>query len=276
MDKKGAEIHIVELVVGVLVLCILTLMTFNSFTAKERVGFTGIGLVEKLNVQVEKNVFYGSETGLAIEETVSLGEVLDYARKNRVVNRNCGCTSPIICEQYGLFFEEVSEENNADKFLVSALIMQESECTPRAFSGSSVGLMQINLLHCGNYGLPEDKDECKKELSEDLKLNLETGISILKEYYERHKDGVNFRGCNKNVTYYGWEAALRAYNGLGCNPKYPEQDKFVEEVMQRYILLKNFGNFEEKTETQGALWWKKEIPAFSVEYFGKPGIVFSE
>jgi len=199
-----------------------------------------------------------------------LENVFDYARQNRVVNRNCRCTVPIICAQYGIFVDEVAQNKDIDKYLLTSLIMQESECITSAFSGSSVGLMQINLIHCGNYGLPEDGEECKKELSENLLLNLETGITILKQYYNTYKDGVDFVGCNKEKTYYEWEAALRAYNGLGCNPNYPEQDNFVEDVIERYNILKNVGNFEQSTDTQGILWWRKEIPDFTVSYLGKP------
>jgi hypothetical protein len=151
--------------------------------------------------------------------------------------------------------------------------------------------MQINLIHCGEYGLPSNTEECKKELINNPEKNIEIGAKILNQYYHSYGEGIEFNGCGKVKDYEGWEAALRGYNGLGCGcdttrqtinsdnkcelknkeigeikygVKVYSQDNFVEEVMRRYNILK--GSYLEKEKSTGILWWKKTTVDFSVEY----------
>jgi len=154
-------------------------------------------------------------------------------------------------------------------------MMQESDCVNTGFSGSSVGLMQINLIHCGKYGLLADETKCKEQLINNIQLNIEVGAKILKESYESSKNGRVFQGCsNRNILYTGWEAALRGYNGWGCGTdssgnKIYSQDTYVEEVVERTASLKKAANYVGVNSTEGYLWWKKESFSFSVEYLGK-------
>ena len=144
-----------------------------------------------------------------------------------------------------------SENGILDPLLLLSLMMQESTCVSKAFSGSSVGLMQINVIHCGEYGLPLNEEECKKKLIEDVQLNIDIGAKILKESYNAYKSGKIFQGCSgRNITYYEWEAALRGYNGWGCGKDafgniFYAQDNYVEEVIDRYEKLKEIGGYVE-------------------------------
>lgn len=105
------------------------------------------------------------------------------------------------------------------------------------FSGSSLGIMQINVRSDGGH--PEWKTSAPKEICGegktvyDIDCNIRLGKAILLQYYNEYKDGVsdsklsrhcprdaNFNGVNLYElykSYIGWDAALRAYNGWGCN-----------------------------------------------------------
>jgi hypothetical protein len=164
-------------------------------------------------------------------------KIINYAKDNVVTNRQCNCGEE--CENYANFVSQSSNENGIEPVLLLSLMMQESACTKDAVSGSSVGLMQINLANCGNYGLPANEEECKTELLNNPQLNIETGAKILLEKYNAYRAGKLFTGCTTEPkTYYEWEAALRGYNGWGCDESFPGQDSFVEEVVQRYNALK--------------------------------------
>lgn len=247
-DKHG-DIPLTILVIGIVVICALALFSFSSSTAKIRDSFVGIGVLEKMNSQIEQNYFYG-ESGFVVEGYGDINSIFNYAKENEIVKRKCNCGDN--CDSYASMVVKSSSENEIpDPILLLSLMMQESTCTSTAYSGSSVGLMQINLIHCGNYGLPSNKEECKKKLIEDVQLNVDVGAKILKESYNAYKDGKLFQGCSKkNVIYYGWEAALRGYNGWGCGKDavghvFYSQDNYVEEVMSRYEKLKEFGSYTE-------------------------------
>ncbi|MDO8528871.1 MAG: lytic transglycosylase domain-containing protein [Nanoarchaeota archaeon] len=168
-------------------------------------------------------------------------KMISYAKENTIVRRTCNCGGE--CEDYAKYISQYAKENGIESSLFLSLMMQESDCTKSAFSGSSVGLMQINLIHCGEYGLPTDPEECKTELLNNVQLNIETGAKILVEQYNAHKAGKLFVGCTKQKTYYNWEAALRGYNGWGCGVDasgnaFVAQDNYVEEVVERYNILR--------------------------------------
>ncbi|MBS3084971.1 transglycosylase SLT domain-containing protein, partial [Candidatus Pacearchaeota archaeon] len=155
--------------------------------------------------------------------------------------------APGKCSDYYNKIQEISKEKGVDPYLILAIMIQESNCNPRAGFGvhDSLGLMQINTgVHCGKYELPTDKNECQLLLIADTTKNIEVGTQILLDYYNQYKNGVNFKGCNVQKTYNGWEAALRAYNGLGCNKNYPSQDYYVENVMEKFNGLKSQNIFD--------------------------------
>ena len=274
-NNRRGDIPITILVIGILLVCALALFSFLSSTTKVRNSFVGLGLIEQMNSQIEENSFYGRPLGTEISDSEgNIYSAVDYAKKNKVVNRICDCRDN--CQNYATWMVESSSANGIpDPVLLLSLMMQESDCTPNAFSGSSTGLMQINLMHCGNYGLPSDVEECKKELIDNPKLNIEVGAKILKESYNSYKNGKTFQGCsNKNILYSGWDAALRGYNGWGCGRDasgnlFYAQDNYVEEINDRYNQLQKVRNYLEKKETKGILFWKKEVFLFSVEYKNK-------
>jgi len=249
MNKRG-DIPLTILVIGILLVCALALFSFLSSTTKVRNSFVGIGVLEKMNSQLEKNYFYTKELGTVVGGYEDINSVFNYAKENDVVNRRCNCGND--CGSYANFVVKSSSENGIpDPLLLLSLMMQESTCVPGAFSGSSVGLMQINLIHCGEYGLPLDEQECKKKLLGDVQLNVDVGVKILKESYNAYKDGKVFQGCSgRNITYYEWEAALRGYNEWGCGKDasgnvFYAQDNYVEEVISRYEKLKEVGSYAE-------------------------------
>jgi hypothetical protein len=156
-----------------------------------------------------------------------------------------GNPRPIVnsnCANYIKDIVDVTNKNNLpDPLLLVSLMQQESSCDPTAFSGSSVGLMQINLVHCGQFGLPSNKDECKKRLIEDTSLNIDIGAKILREGYDVSNNDYQMKvekTCKvaeyrtKYLLYSDWEKAVRLYNGAGCTTG--AEVNFVEEVLSRF------------------------------------------
>jgi len=253
-NRRG-DIPITILVIGIILVCILALISFLSSTTKVKNSFVGIGVLEKMNMQIEKNYFY-KESGFVVGGSGDINSLFNYAKENDVNERRCNCESN--CDSYANMVVRASSENGIpDPLLLLSLMMQESTCVPGAFSGSSVGLMQINLMHCGKYGLPLDEAECKKKLIEDAQLNIDVGAKILKESYDTNKKGRTFQGCSlKDITYYEWEAALRGYNGWGCGKDaagnvFYAQDNYVEEVVNRYETLKGIGSYTDVIRKEG-------------------------
>lgn len=180
-------------------------------------------------------------------------QLMDEIKNKNVAGRTCSCGSD--CSSYARFIAAASVKYNIpDPLLLLSIMMQESRCDKTSVSSSSVGLMQINLIHCGNpvvspyggkiarnYGLPGDEAECKNLLLTNHEKNIFVGAQILGEMYSANRDGKQFTDAckeeNKQIVYYNWEAAVRGYNGWGCNKNFPEQDNFVEEVMARYKEL---------------------------------------
>lgn len=272
INNKRGDIATTILVIGILLICGIAIFSFFNSMIQTKNSFVGINLIEQMNAQVEKNYFDGQEIGINNGDSEkTINDAFDYAKENRIINRQCNCGAN--CNSYANFIVQSASNNGINEpLLLLSLMMQESDCTANAFSGSSVGLMQINLMHCGKYGLPANKEECKKMLIDNSQLNIETGAKILRENYNAYKDGKVFQGCsNRNILYSGWEAALRGYNGWGCDPTFAAQDNFVEEVINRYNILKKVGgNYIEKREIQGFLFWAKEVLLFSVQYQPNP------
>ncbi|MFH1151721.1 MAG: transglycosylase SLT domain-containing protein, partial [Nanoarchaeota archaeon] len=168
-------------------------------------------------------------------------------QKTAFGKRSCLCG--INCRGYADKIIELSNGYGVDKILLVSLMMQESSCKPTRVSSTldpnkaSVGLMQISLQHCGSYDLNSDKGICKNDLKNDPLKNIEIGMKILSAKYNLYSKGLTFNGCtNRNVQYFGWDAALRGYNGIGCgkdengNP-ITAQDAFVENINSRSALL---------------------------------------
>ncbi len=185
---------------------------------------------------------------LEITGIASLKKVINYARENSIRERKCSCNSDEKCNSYAEYIFKAAAENGIpDPLLLLSIMMQESGCIETAFSGSSTGLMQINLIHCGNFGLPTDREKCMQELIENPEKNIAIGAKILKKSYDKYKNGRKFSGaCTdeyKERFYSGWDAAVRGYNGWGCGEdsngnKIVKQDFYVEEVMERHQKMK--------------------------------------
>jgi len=269
IKNRRGDIPITILTIGVVLVCAIALASFFLSTVRMRSSFVGIGMIEQLNSQIEENSFYGRPIG-TVSVLGDIGKAINYAKENKIGDRICNCGDN--CNNYSSWITDSSSKNGIpDSILLLSLMMQESDCVSTASSGSSVGLMQINLANCGGYGLPSNQDECKNQLINNPQLNIEVGAKILKEKYNTYKNGKVFNGCsNRGITYTGWDAALRGYNGWGCNPSFTSQDNYVEEVNQRADSLRKVGNYLEKDSTTGILWWAKQILSFSVEYKGKP------
>jgi len=267
INKRG-DIPVTILVIGVILVCAVALFSFISTTINTRNSFTGIGLIGQMNSQIEASNLYASAGFPEAGQKSDIRSAINYAKGTSVEGQKCNCGDN--CNSYADYLSDSAAKNGIDPLLLLALMMQESTCVPKAFSGSSVGLMQINLIHCGEYNLPKDKDACRKEL-EKPEVNIQISGKMLKGSYDYLKEGLVFQGCtNRNIAYYGWEKALRAYNGWGCDPSFKEQDYYVDQVMKRYNTLKKTatGNYVEEKRTEGILFWSKEITSFSVEYKG--------
>lgn len=161
--------------------------------------------------------------------------------KTSVTSRSCLCGDK--CEEYANEIIKVSEKYEFDKILFLSLMMQESGCDSSLKSGTtnpakaSVGLMQISLQHCGKYSLG-DLSSCENTLKSDTNKNINLGAQILNEMHDLYGDKQTTfaNAClseSKSKVYTGLDAALRGYNGWGCDSDYPEQDKFVEDINSR-------------------------------------------
>jgi len=72
--NKRADIPTTILVIGVLLICTIALFSFFSSTIRVGNSFVGIGLVEKLNLQIEARVFRGENpAGLYVEKKATKG-----------------------------------------------------------------------------------------------------------------------------------------------------------------------------------------------------------
>lgn len=182
--------------------------------------------------------------GVSLDEKTRILNAINYGKENSLTGRKCSCGSE--CGNYADFIETSAKENEiSDPLLLVSIMMQESSCVKSVCSGSSCGLMQINLDHCGTKGLPANKDECRNVLLNNPQKNIEVGAEILKQSYDQYSKGKLFSGaCTsqyQSVFYSGWDAAVRGYNGWGCGVqngiKLTAQDSYVDEVNQRYNQL---------------------------------------
>ncbi len=189
-NRKG-NIPITILTIGVVLVCTFALYTFLSSRNHVRNSFVGIGVIEDMNSQIEQNYFY-KQSGMVIGTYSDINGVFAYAKENNINEKKCNCGED--CDSYAsMVVKSASENEIPNPLLLLSIMMQESTCVSQASSGSSIGLMQINLLHCGKYGLPSDKEECKNKLIEDVQLNIDVGTKILKDSYNTYKTGKIFQ-----------------------------------------------------------------------------------
>ena len=165
-------------------------------------------------------------------EQKDIEKAILFAKENYIGNRKCLCGDE--CINYAKDIFEASENNKIDDALILvALMIQESSCENlKCNEAGYCGLMQISGKTSGYM---------------DAKTNINEGTKELREKYELFKDGKTFEGaCSEEYRtkyYSGWSAALRGYNGWGCNLNYPNQDFFVEETLNIYDKLKeSLGN----------------------------------
>ncbi|MFA5764502.1 MAG: transglycosylase SLT domain-containing protein, partial [archaeon] len=178
---------------------------------------------------------------------VKFSDVVEYASKNSISNGNalkkCQCEDN--CQNYSNLIYTYAALEGIDPILALALMMQESQCITDASSGSSTGLMQINCEIWWDEFNFNSIEECQSSLISNPEENIKRGLQILKVNYNLYNKGIDFDSCNRGViTYSDWDAALRAYNGLGCNNNYAEQDYFVDNVNTLYSNLAS--NFDEE------------------------------
>jgi hypothetical protein len=77
MTNKRGDITITILVIGVIVICGLAVYSFFSSMVQTRNSFIGIGIVDKMNMQVEDKIFNGeSPDGLHLEKNMTEGILL--------------------------------------------------------------------------------------------------------------------------------------------------------------------------------------------------------
>ncbi len=184
-------------------------------------------------------------TSAGSADSTTLKSLMEYAKTHEVFKRTCECGSN--CEKYAEILSADSVEKGIDPLLSLSLMMQESTCKwnalakhPTDSDRDSIGLMQISSWRIcqedSSIGINAKEDTIGEK---NVEKNIKCGMYILKKNYDTYSEkGADFKGCTKTKTYYQWEAALRAYNGLGCLPSMPEQDSFVEDVTQRYNSLK--------------------------------------
>lgn len=138
--------------------------------------------------------------------------------------------------------------------LFKALLLQESSsafdinCPYEKIGndGKSLGLMQITSeTACngkGAYGLPLEIKICEEELKTNIETSIRVASIIFREKYNyfAKPEGKSYSLCDSTKppkTYYGWQAALRGYNGWAV--KYDKtgkcitNDHYVEDVLAR-------------------------------------------
>jgi len=140
------------------------------------------------------------------------------------------------CENYAKWIFEAANSNNIpDELLLLAIMIQESSCKAvKSSDGGDIGLMQINVLHCGTKGLSSNSGNCISTLLNDNEKNIKIGAQILKEAYSPSS---RVYTCVMPVeTYFGWEYALRGYNGWNTDCSKGDIH-YVRNVKEKYFEL---------------------------------------
>jgi hypothetical protein len=175
---------------------------------------------------------------------------------NTMANKIPGTYFSSSCKQYANYVSDATAKIGVDPVLLFAVMYQESSCNKNTPAGiDSYGLMQVNVIHCGEAGisLPSNKEDCKNQLISDLQLNINVGAQLLKKAYDTYGDSSkksrydqliknyckDSKYQKKYLTYTGWSAALRGYNGLGCDTG--ADVNYVETVLQKYNKILEYG-----------------------------------
>ncbi|GIU69255.1 MAG: hypothetical protein KatS3mg002_0491 [Candidatus Woesearchaeota archaeon] len=135
---------------------------------------------------------------------------------------------------------ETANKENVPPEIVLGLITQESKGKINAISRTgATGLFQV----IRSYHEDRVKKECGswEKFKTDAECQVRVGIGILKQYYKEYgQKGLYMKcGCENNKgtknckpidkKYFGWEAALRAYNSANCHVW--ADYNFVESIM---------------------------------------------
>lgn len=131
-----------------------------------------------------------------------------------------------------------TDANRYNTCKASGVTACTAERTLISYDDSSVGVMQIfvNTRPTSSAALKAEREPLKlpgapfaaaagcapSETVYDMDCNIKLGMKILVDSYNANKGGKYFRCSNrigtKDITYTGWEAAVRGYNGYGCGP----------------------------------------------------------
>jgi hypothetical protein len=210
--RHGAIMNSYLFLILTIIVCALGVVLFM-----ERTGMMDISSLFNWNRPDDNN-------GFSDRSVTEVKNAMEYAKDNTVVKRKCDCGNS--CNDYAEWVVKYSEENDVpDPLLVVSLIMQESSCR-------NVGCNELG--YCGLMQIDESVAGY-----ENPQTNIKEGVEHLKGKYDTYKNGRYFEGCSKRHVYYDeWEAAMRGYNGWGCNIDYANQDFFVDEIWERYEKLK--------------------------------------
>jgi hypothetical protein len=241
-----------------------------SLRPKKRLEDTLTEMLENLEINEQMIInamkkFKGIEIEEEIEEELENDfiQIILSSTTTTIFNGNVNkrCDVSFGNHEYARIIEKYSTEYNVDPVLVLALILEESSCKVNLISKSGAqGLMQIVKGtfedHCNtsnsNLGINSFED-IKGE--RNVENNIHCGIKILSDKYKQFKNGVyeswSYKNSDKFIglvdncvsryskysSYRNWEAALRGYNGWGCNPENSNVN-YVEEIVTLYEGLK--------------------------------------
>jgi hypothetical protein len=174
---------------------------------------------------------------------------VNYAKSENVIKK-CACNTED-CKDYANLIVENSKNKGINPILVLSVMIQENNCRDSPGDrGDSIGLMQIGkdtfdeFCKKNDYSFEDFKNENKA--SENIKC----GTEILSKRYIKYGkiSGGKKYSCPKgeDILYFGWEAALRGYNGWNTNCIFGN-NYYVEEIMRIFNLLKgaNLGDVDQ-------------------------------
>ncbi len=188
-----------------------------------------IGVVQILKKGIYEagdNIYFiggGESSGVFSGDTGQVACVMEYAKKNSVDNRKCGCDDKS-CSDYAMWITQYTKEYKVlDPILVVSVMMQESHCNHyqngvvKGSSAGAVGLMQV---------MPDTgKGSCSYNLQDlyDEEKNIKCGVRVLRSKYENSRSNGD------------WKRALGLYYGsIGASYK--------NEVWNRYEKLKKIAD----------------------------------
>jgi hypothetical protein len=139
--------------------------------------------------------------------------------------------------RYDGIIAKSAERHHVDPALVKAVISQESGWNPQAISPKgAVGLMQLIPGTAQRYGAHNSFDPVQ---------NVEAGTSYLKSLLDRYDN-------NLDKTLAAYNAGENAVDRNGGVPAYPETQKYVQKVSDRY--------FQPSSGRNTSLWTPPRTP----------------